>query len=112
MQTSLTARPTAILLSLERIKIVIKSNEALVFDIEKPETTEFLSYLQHQKAIADSGDGDISPRIFELWILESALHVMCTNLFKEVNEITPAVTAALKHLQAESRGIGVLETQV
>lgn len=112
MQTSLTARPTAILLSLERIKIVIKSNEALVFDIEKPETSEFLSYLQQQKTLLDSGEGDINSKNFELWILESALHVMCSNLFKQVNEITPAVTTALRHLQAESRGIGVLETQM
>lgn len=114
MQTSLAVRYAAILLSLERIKLVIKSDEAYVFDIDTPEAADFLSYLQQQhiQLLGDSTSEDGTPKKFESTIVEAVLHCVCTNLFKRVNQISPSVTAALQHLQAESKGVGVLETQV
>ena len=45
--------------------------------------------------------------------MEAALNVVCTNLFKRVRALSPAVASTLKALQAESRGLqDVLTTQV
>lgn len=50
---------------------------------------------------------------FEHIIMEAALNVVCTNLFKRVRALSPAVASTLKALQAESRGLqDVLTTQV
>ena len=45
--------------------------------------------------------------------MEAALNVVCTNLFKRIRALSPAVASTLKALQAESRGLqDVLTTQV
>ena len=44
--------------------------------------------------------------------VQAALNVVCTNLFRRVRAISPAVASALTGLRAESRGLEVLKTQV
>ena len=48
IQATFVVRQNAILLSLEKIKVVIKSNEALIFSPFLPETQEFIPVLQQQ----------------------------------------------------------------
>lgn len=114
VQVSLAARPTAILISLEKLKIVIKNGEAYVFDLDHQNTIDFLAHVHAQlKGGGDAGGAsEPSTKRFELILLESALHIASQSLIKQVQELSPAVTNALRHLQAESKGVGVLETQV
>jgi hypothetical protein len=112
VQVSLAARPTAILISLEKLKIVIKNGEAYVFDLDHQNTIDFLAHVHSQLKGGDGAAPEPSTKRFEVILLESALHVASQSLIAQVQELSPAVTNALRHLQAESKGVGVLETQV
>eukprot|EP00601_Ochromonadales_sp_CCMP2298_P008546 CAMPEP_0173203544 /NCGR_PEP_ID=MMETSP1141-20130122/19582_1 /TAXON_ID=483371 /ORGANISM="non described non described, Strain CCMP2298" /LENGTH=151 /DNA_ID=CAMNT_0014129021 /DNA_START=106 /DNA_END=558 /DNA_ORIENTATION=+ len=48
IQATFTARPNAILFTLENIKVVVKHNEALVFSPFQSEVREFIPALQQQ----------------------------------------------------------------
>ena len=109
IQATFIVRPKALLFSLENIKVVVKSNEALVFSPFLSETQEFIPLLQQQ--IAQIREGDTVQR-FEHAVIEAALGLICSSLSRRVRALSPAVASALRGLRAESRGLDVLQTQV
>jgi Mg2+ and Co2+ transporter CorA len=113
IQATFTARKKAILFCIENIKVVVQHNEALVFSPYQPEVQEFVPALQQQiQAAAGDLQGSNGPARFEHIVLEAALNVVCSNLFRRVRALSPAVASALNGLRAESRGLEVIQTQV
>ena len=115
IQATFTSRKKAILFCIENIKVVVQHNEALIFSPYQPEVQEFVPALQQQIAQAAANDeatGTAGSLRFEHIVIEAALNVVCTNLFRRVRAISPAVASALNGLRAESRGLEVLKTQV
>jgi len=144
IQATITARPKAILFTLENIKVVVKNDEALVFSPFLSEVREFIPALQQQITTAyregtlceidmEGGEGrtgsssdkdtsttgtaggcntSLTKMRFEHVVLEAALNVVCNNLFRKVRALSPAISSALRGLQAESRGLDVIQTQV
>lgn len=89
IQATFIARPNVILFTLENIKVVVKHNEALVFNPLLPEVREFVPalQLQIQQAYRDGssiGSDDTAPTSmrFEHVVIEAALNVVCSNLFQ------------------------------
>jgi magnesium transporter len=115
IQATFTSRKKAILFCIENIKVVVQHNEALIFSPYQQEVQEFVPALQQQIAQAAANDeaaGTAGSLRFEHIVIEAALNVVCTNLFRRVRAISPAVASALTGLRAESRGLEVLKTQV
>jgi len=119
IQATFIARPNVILFTLENIKVVVKHNEALVFNPLLAEVREFVPalQLQIQQAYRDSSiggsrlDAPTSMR-FEHVVIEAALNVVCNNLFTRLRALSPAIQSALAGLRAESRGLDIIQTQV
>ena len=89
IQATFIARPNVILFTLESIKVVVKHNQALVFNPLLPEVREFVPalQLQIQQAYRDGssiGSDDTAPTSmrFEHVVIEAALNVVCNNLFQ------------------------------
>ena len=122
IQATFIARPNVILFSLESIKVVVKHNEALVFNPLLPEVREFVPALQQQiqQAYRDGSIGGGSRQAadaptsmrFEHVVIEAALNVVCNNLFQRLRALSPAIKSALAGLRAESRGLDIIQTQV
>jgi hypothetical protein len=139
IRATFITRPKAILFCIENIKVVVRHNRTLVFGPYQAEVQEFIPVVQQLIAQAAAGDDAgwqnraryetlvvallphshlyvISAYVlcrFEHLVLEAAMNVVCTNLFKRVRALSPAVTSTLKALQAESRGLqDVITTQV
>lgn len=119
IQAAFAARPHAILFTLENIKVVVKSDEALVFgSTDQKEMLEFVPALQLQinsilcaaSAPLSCKPGSRSMR-FEHVVIEAALNVVCSNLLRQVRALAPAISLALQSLQAESRGLDIIKTQ-
>ena len=100
--------------------MVVQHGEALIFSPSSPEVLEFVPALQQQIAqiaandallTQENGQGDSKSR-FEHIVIEAALNVVCTTLFRHIRTLSPAVDAALKGLRQESLGLNVLRTQV
>ena len=109
IQAAFAARPQAILLTLEDIKLIIKSNEVIVFSPSISDDSEFISTLQQQLQALYKGEIFMC---FEHVVIETALNVACNNLLQKVRTLAPAVSASLNKLQAESRGLDIIQTQV
>jgi magnesium transporter len=128
IQATFISRSRAVLFSIENIKVVLKHNEALIFSPTQEEVQKFIPMLQQQllqmarnnlseTAVMDefhSTNHDFSLNLnkFELIVIETALHLVCSNLFSKVRMLEPAVASALNDLRAESRGLDVMQTQV
>ena len=126
IQATFAARPNAILFALENIKVIVKHNEAIIFSPQREEVLEYVPTLQHQIQSAVSGrlsssidlESSHSPRMaagsmrFEHIVIEAALNVVCNNLYCKVRALAPAIKSALQGLQAESRGLDIIQTQV
>lgn len=93
IQATFIARPNVILFTLESIKVVVKHNEALVFNPLLPEVREFVPalQLQIQQAYRDgsSRSDDTAPTSmrFEHVVIEAALNVVCNNLVIYVDAV-------------------------
>jgi hypothetical protein len=111
IKATFAARPKAILFCIENIKVVIQRNEALVFNANNKEVQEFLTALKTQ--IQQNNEAKNQTQIlFEHVVIEAALNVVCSNLFKRVRLLAPVITSTLHVLQAQSRGMDVKRTQV
>lgn len=115
IQATFTARPKAILFCLENIKVVVQNHEALVFSPTQREVQEFIPILQ-QNIIQNN---DIIPTLdplkkmrFEHVVLESALSLVCSNLFQRVRRLAPLVDSTLKGLRTDSHGLDLVQKQV
>jgi len=128
IQATFISRSKAILFSIENIKVVLKHNEALIFSPTQAEVQKFIPMLQQQllqmarsqnrteNAIVDDhhaiNEFSLNFNRFELIVMETALHLVCSSLFSKVRMLEPAVASALNDLRAESRGLDVMQTQV
>lgn len=120
IQATFIARPNAIIFALENIKVVVKHNEAIIFSPRQAEVEEYIPALQLQVQTIRSGITTANsaelPRTvsmrFEHVVIEAALNVVCNNLFRKVRALSPAIQTALQGLQAESRGLDIIKTQV
>jgi hypothetical protein len=99
IQACFAARPGSILFCLENIKIVLRKSDALIFTPSRIEAQEFVSALQHQLTNAH-----LDTMRFEHVVIETALKTVCQNLFRQVNNIVPAVNSALEGLLSDERG--------
>lgn len=112
IQATFKARPRAIVFSIENIKVVVKVNEAIIFNPSQPEVQDFVPALQQQIAQRErNGDSD-GPSMhlrFEHQVIDAALQVVCNGLQKKVQVLAPAVEAALRGLRAP--GLDVVQTQ-
>lgn len=118
IQAIFTSRPNAILFCVENIKVVVQRHEALVFNPHQPEVQEFIPVLQqilqsssNNNIQTDSTNSNSNMR-FEHMVIEAALNVVCSSLFRQVRALSPAVSSTLNGLRAESRGLDVVQTQV
>jgi Mg2+ and Co2+ transporter CorA len=109
IKATFTARPNAILFCLETIKVVVQNNEALIFNPYINEVKEFTNFLQRQ--LLQSNDPLKAGR-FEHIVLEAALSIVCSNLFKKLRKLSPEISTILGNLHAHSRDLEVKETQV
>lgn len=129
IQATFISRSKAILFSIENIKIILKHDEALIFSPTQAEVQKFIPMLQQQLlqmsrnnlsaeyAIMDenahaANEFSLNLNRFELIVIETALHLVCSSLFSKVRMLEPDVASALNDLRAESRGLDVMQTQV
>ena len=103
--TKIFHRPTAILFSIENVKVVVKHDEVIIFGPTIPQVKEFIPALQQQiqnsisssdfsaaNSTSESSDAyNIPSSRFEHVVLETALNVVCNNLFTQVRRLSPAV---------------------
>lgn len=106
IQATFTSRPKAILFCIENIKVIVQHNEALIFSPFQPEVKDMIPVLQQLLSQSSRAAR------FEHLVIEAALNVVCTNLFRQVRELSPAVASTLNGLRVESRGLDVVQTQV
>lgn len=120
IHSTFIARPGIILMSLEGIKVIVKSDEALIFGVEEPEVQKYVSVLQlhlrHRSALnAEKSPHDnlehANNSRFELLVVDAALNLVCSSLLFKVRELEPLTIAALKDLRAESKGLDAIQTQ-
>ena len=120
IHSTFIARPGIILMSLEGIKVIVKSDEALIFGVEEPEVKKYVSVLQlhlrHRSALnAEKSPHDnleyANNSRFELLVVDAALNLVCSSLLFKVRELEPLTIAALKDLRAESKGLDAIQTQ-
>lgn len=109
VQAGFSARPNVLLFALENIKVIVREDCAIVFGPDRPEVGEFVPALQAQLR---SVCGTESALRFEHRVLETALSTVCGNLSRKVKGLAPAIATALHELQAESRGLDIIQTQV
>jgi hypothetical protein len=109
IQAAFAARPNAVLFTIENIKVIVKNDEAVVFGPNQSEVAEFIPALQRQLQSVCSSERMLR---FEHVVIETALNVVCNNLFRKVRALSPAIGSALQELQAESRGLDTIQTQV
>ena len=112
IQATFTARPKAILFCIENIKVVVQSNEALIFSPNRSEVQDFLPLLLQNIQQNQIGIDQKQKMRFEHVVLETALNVVCSSLFNRVRELSPQVKSVLNGLRAETRGLDVVQTQV
>lgn len=120
IHSTFIVRPGIILMSLEGIKVIVKSDEALIFGVEEPEVRKYISVLQlhlrHQSALnmekfpLDNLEYVNSSR-FELLVVDAALNLVCSSLLVKVRQLEPLTITALKDLRAESKGLDAIQTQ-
>lgn len=120
IHSTFIVRPGIILMSLESIKVIVKSDEALIFGVEDPEVRKYVSILQLQlrhnlalgveKSLNDNLEAVNSSR-FELLVVDAALNLVCSSLLFKVRGLEPLTIAALKDLRAESKGLDAIQTQ-
>lgn len=120
IHSTFIVRPGIILMSLESIKVIVKSDEALIFGVEDPEVQKYVSVLQLQlrhnlalgveKSLNDNLEAVNSSR-FELLVVDAALNLVCSSLLFKVRGLEPLTIAALKDLRAESKGLDAIQTQ-
>ncbi len=106
--------------------MVVKRDEALVFNPCNVEVQKFISILQQQLKQSNAKSSELldgsdsshqNPEAlvslpFEHLIIETALSLVCTGLATRVRHLEPGVASALNDLRAESRGLDVIQTQV
>lgn len=106
IQAAFIARPDAVLLSLEGIKVIAQRDAVLVFNPNAEEAQAFVHAL-HQELLT------AADQPFEHLVIETALSIVCGRLSHRTQLLEPAAASALRALQAESRGLdGLLETQI
>ena len=139
IKSAIIARKQAILFSLENIKVVVRSNEALIFSPFQQESQDFIQQLQQLISIniKDPNQQNLNAK-FEIAVIEAALSIVCSNLSSKIRRyqipilytsiiyfqlkktvyfffnksLAPAIASALKGLRSESRGLDLVQTQV
>jgi magnesium transporter len=109
IKCTFTARPNAILFCIERIKVIVRQDEALIFS---EEVRDFIPALRQQITLAGSELATVNSARFEHIVIEAALNVVCNSLFDRVRALSPRISSALGALTAESRGLDVVQTQI
>jgi hypothetical protein len=112
IQATFTSRPHVILFCIENIKVIVQHDEALIFNPYQPEVKEMIPTLQQLLTQASETANSVVTGRFEHLVIEAALNVVCTNLIRQVRELSPAVASTLNGIRAESRGLDVVQTQV
>lgn len=108
-QAAFAARPNALLFTFENIKVIVQKDHALVFGTTQADVVEFVPALQAQLRAVCSTDSRMR---FEHTVIETALNVVCTKLLNNVRALSPGINTALQELQAQSKGLDVIQTQV
>lgn len=114
IQAVFMARNKAILFCVENIKVIIRFNEAVVFSPYQKEVMQYVPALQNHisQYMADANNSlpdtdKIPPTRFEHIVLEATLNIACSNLYRRVRSLAPAVATTLNGLRAESTSLGL-----
>lgn len=132
IQATVVARQNVILFSIDNIKMIIKKDEAFIFNTNHSDAKYLLPLLQQQLNQLRSSDKDplglptekgeesvinssmyfSSQQSFGQVVLETALNIICVNLASSVRSLEPSIAAALLDLREISKGLDVIQTQV
>ncbi len=127
-KATMAARPNVILFSVDHLKMIIKNNEAFIFNTNHEEVERFVPLLQQQlraqlqgrEEVEDENEAKVDnqeetslrKQRFEHIVLDSALSLISVSLTSVIKSLEPAVGTALLDLRGVSRGLDVVQTQV
>lgn len=107
IRTSFFVRPNVLILCLDKIRIVLRKGEALLFSDNQDIVSNFLNDLRVELS------ANRNPRrSFELLVLEKALLNVCGDLRRIVVDSKEELRCTIDHLHAESKGLDAIKAQV